>query len=225
MARLLSAKTVGMALIPLVLFISVAMATFDDDEYVLTVVRSPKLEEAHAQLLQIMDLGVSGIEVGKDFFELYVDYDLMEKIAKNGVEFTPAVNPSQEIHRKEKARKAEERQSSTWNVNTYHHYDDLVAFLNDMHTQYPSFTQKFSIGKSVQGRDILGLRISKNIGKNENEPEFKYIGNMHGDETVGREMLVQLIYLFCTEYQGNGPYSDRITRLIEGSATYIQWRG
>lgn len=44
---------------------------------------------------------------------------------------------------------------------------------------------------------------------------------MHGDETVGREILIQLIRLFASEYMGNGPYSERISKLVNNTDIWI----
>ena len=58
----------------------------------------------------------------------------------------------------------------------------------------PQLTELFSIGKSVQGVDLLVLRITLGVGEGAipGRPMFKYIGNMHGNEVVGREVLIFL---------------------------------
>ncbi|XP_019258651.1 PREDICTED: carboxypeptidase SOL1 isoform X2 [Nicotiana attenuata] len=57
-----------------------------------------------------------------------------------------------------------------------------------------------SIGKSVLGVPLWVMEISDKPGKEEAEPAFKYIGNVHGDEPVGRELLILLANWLCDNY-------------------------
>ncbi len=44
-----------------------------------------------------------------------------------------------------------------------------------------------------------------------------YVGNMHGDETVGREVLIHTIAHICSNYG----VSDDITALVDNTDIYI----
>lgn len=100
----------------------------------------------------------------------------------------------------------------------YHHYDDLSKFMHDMEKKYPEISKLHTIGKSVKNRDLLALQITDNVeGVEPGEPMFKYVGNMHGNEAVGREILIYLIQYLLENYEKD----DRVTSLIKNTNIYI----
>ncbi|XP_065187718.1 carboxypeptidase D-like [Sycon ciliatum] len=78
---------------------------------------------------------------------------------------------------------------------TYHNYtalEDTVALLV---ADYPHLCRSYSIGKSVQGRDLLAVELSSHgLGEvDDGRPHVKYVGNVHGNDAVGRELLLRLV--------------------------------
>ena len=90
--------------------------------------------------------------------------------------------------------------------------------MEEFATAYPKITKLYSAGQSVQGRELWVLEITDNPGDHElGEPEFKYVANMHGNEVVGRELLLNLIEYFCVNYER----SSQIRHLIDSTRIHL----
>ncbi|XP_078424028.1 carboxypeptidase M-like [Cetorhinus maximus] len=100
----------------------------------------------------------------------------------------------------------------------YHNTKELESYLRDINTKYPSITHLYSVGKSVTGINLWVLAIGKYPKEHTvGIPDMKYIGNIHGDEVVGREMLLHLIEHLVEMYEKDAT----ITRLINNARIHI----
>lgn len=113
---------------------------------------------------------------------------------------------------------AEQPRDGEYVTTSYTHYEDLRRLFDSLARRYPHLARVFSIGKSVEGRDLLVLEISENVGqRSPGEPMVKYVANMHGDESVGRQLLIILGQYLLDRYGKD----DRITRLVNQTDIYL----
>ena len=100
----------------------------------------------------------------------------------------------------------------------HHNYEEMTWLLKDYSKKYSSITHLYDIGTSVQNRKLWVMEISNNPGNHEpGEPEFKYVANMHGEEAIGREMLLHLIKYLCKNYGVN----PRVTNIVDTTRIHI----
>ncbi len=82
----------------------------------------------------------------------------------------------------------------------YHNYTEMTSILQNLASQYPTKASLVEIGKSEAGRSLWAMALSAYDPDQHVllRPEVKYIGNMHGNEVVGLEVLLYLIEYLLT---------------------------
>ncbi|XP_047976579.1 carboxypeptidase SOL1-like isoform X1 [Salvia hispanica] len=77
---------------------------------------------------------------------------------------------------------------------------DLERAMQEFNSRCPNISRIYSIGKSVHGVPLLAMEISDSPGNMDAKPAFKFVGNVHGNEPVGRELLLMLANWLCDNY-------------------------
>ena len=111
------------------------------------------------------------------------------------------------------------------NLLSNHDYVQMTAKLKALNAANPHLSVLFSVGQSVQQRELWVMKLfgTKVIGRpNTNlryeKPKFKYIANMHGNETVGREVILYFIEYLLNLYNAG---DVRVTSILDYMDVYI----
>ncbi|XP_030046794.1 probable carboxypeptidase X1 [Microcaecilia unicolor] len=101
----------------------------------------------------------------------------------------------------------------------HHDYKEMRKLMKVVNEECPNITRVYNIGKSYLGLKMYVMEISDNPGQHElGEPEFRYVAGMHGNEVVGRELLLNLMQYMCQEYNKGNP---RIVRLVTETRIHL----
>ena len=105
-------------------------------------------------------------------------------------------------------------------IENHHNTEQLFDALARIHQACPDITYLYDLPlKSVENRPLRVIIFSTEPKHHQLlKPEFKYVGNMHGNEVVGREVLLKLAEYLCEEYnKGN----EQIKSLIHHTRIHL----
>jgi len=111
-------------------------------------------------------------------------------------------------------------------LSHYHHYDELTELLSAWSSNNTRMARLFTVGQSAEGKQLNVIRLTLPMPAENEEihdeyqllkPKFKWIANMHGDETIGREIMIALIYYLIL----NSNTDTRVNQLLTSTDIYI----
>ncbi|XP_053797828.1 probable carboxypeptidase X1 isoform X1 [Vidua chalybeata] len=101
----------------------------------------------------------------------------------------------------------------------HHNYKEMRKLMKRVSEECPDITRVYSIGQSSRGLRLYVMEISDNPGQHEvGEPEFRYVAGMHGNEVLGRELLLNLMEFLCREFRLGNP---RVVQLVTDTRIHL----
>ncbi|KAG7299519.1 hypothetical protein JYU34_016482 [Plutella xylostella] len=102
----------------------------------------------------------------------------------------------------------------------HHNNEELPLVLEEVHRKCPNISRVYALTEpSVQNVPLYVIEFSDNPGIHQPyKPEVKYVGNIHGNEVLGRELLLGLAHHLCDQYMN---HDRRIRALIHSTRIHL----
>lgn len=148
------------------------------------------------------DLEVLGVDLKRGSIDLYVSESERELVGKLGFSI---------IFEKEEGFPMAPD-------NEYKTPQEIAAFLQEIHQRFPEITKLVSLGKSSEGRDIMGLKISDNAELDEaEESRILFNGMHHAREVMTPEVGVDIIEYLTSRYKSD----DKVTAWVDSYEIFV----
>lgn len=99
----------------------------------------------------------------------------------------------------------------------YFNPDEIADFVRETHANYPDITEVKSIGKTLEGRDILAIKISDNAKTDEQEPVFLVNGMHHAREVMTPEITTDMVTYLTSNYGQNA----EVTKWVDSTEIWV----
>lgn len=99
----------------------------------------------------------------------------------------------------------------------YNNYAEMTAQINSLVAANPTIASQRVIGTSYQGRNLVAIKISDNVGTDEAEPEVLFTSQQHAREHITVEMALYLLRELTSGYGSD----SRITNMVNNREIWI----
>ncbi|HEX2629343.1 MAG TPA: M14 family zinc carboxypeptidase [Chitinophagaceae bacterium] len=99
----------------------------------------------------------------------------------------------------------------------YYTLEEMRQAMGYLVNNYPGIVDTFSIGRSVENRDIWCIKISDNPASDDNEPEALLVGLQHAREAITGTSLIFFMQYLCQNYATNA----RVAELVNNREIFI----
>ncbi len=90
---------------------------------------------------------------------------------------------------------------------------EIGVLLEDYENTYPDIARAFSIGTSIEGRELWALLLSADPDQESVEPEIRIVGGIHGNECMSVDLVLEIIEALVDGYGDDEFTSD----LLDGA--------
>ena len=99
----------------------------------------------------------------------------------------------------------------------YKNPDEVEDFVKEIHAKYPDITEVKSIGKTLEGRDILAIKISDNAKMDEQEPTVLVNAMHHAREVMTPEITTDMVEYLTSNYGSNA----EVTAWVDNTEIWV----
>ncbi len=99
----------------------------------------------------------------------------------------------------------------------YKNPDEIADFVAATHAKYPDITEVKSIGKTLEGREILAIKISDNAKVDEQEPTVLVNAMHHAREVMTPEITTDMIEYLTSNYGTNA----EVTAWVDSTEIWV----
>ncbi len=170
--------------------------------------------EKKADYVALMGLDVDRTYFGEDFIDILLPAADLHILDDAELNYSVLHDDISVFYRSRLSSK----EAMGGSMGGYRTLAEIEIFMDSISTEYPSIvTPKWSIGQTIQGRDIWVFKISDNPGIDETEPEIYYHAAIHAREVITPEVLAYYLRYLMNNY-GSDP---EVTYLIDNREMFF----
>ena len=151
--------------------------------------------------LSILGIDIDHSIINEEYMQFVINENDINKLLNNNVQFEIVHEDVEAFYQSRLVQNYSSRDFEYGSMGGYYTFDEIEEHLDVLSNDFPNiFTDKISIGQTLEGRDIWAIKVSDNPNIDENEPKALFTGLHHAREPMSYMNLFYFMYWLGENY-------------------------